>query len=138
LPLGVGCLRLDTEMSQLIRQHGVSVIVLDPSYEELDDRALEESGGLLLTAATTTDPPRVVLDLSATNYIGSALIELLLRAWKRLSERGGTMVLCGVQPFCADVLRVTRLETLWQTFDTRDQAVEAVLGVAATSDHAGE
>jgi hypothetical protein len=31
--------------------------------------------------------------------------------------------LCGVQPFCAEVIHVTRLDTLWESFPTREEAV---------------
>ncbi len=113
-------------MIQVSRQQDITVVELGPSYESLDECALEEIGGALLTEATKADPPRMVLDLSGTNYIGSAFIELLVRIWKRLTQRGGTMVLCGLRPFCAEVLRVTRLDQLWKTFSTLDQAVAAL------------
>jgi anti-sigma B factor antagonist len=115
-------------MVQVSRESDVTVIELGPSYESLDDDALEEMGGLVLTAASTSNPPRLVLDLSQTTFFGSMFIELLVRAWKRLSERDGTMALCGLQPFCAEVIRVTRLDTLWDTYATRGEAVAALAG----------
>jgi anti-sigma B factor antagonist len=113
-------------MIELTRERDVTVVALGPSYESLDDDALEEMGGLVLTAASTCDPPRLVLDLSQTAFIGSMFIELLVRAWKRISERDGTVVLCGVQPFCAEVIHVTRLDTLWEIHPTRAAAVAAL------------
>ena len=115
-------------MIDLSREQDVTVLTLGPSYESLDDDALEEMGGLVLTAASTCEPPRLVLDLSQTTFIGSMFIELLVRAWKRLSERNGALVLCGVQPFCAEVIRVTRLDTLWESYPTRGEAVAALAG----------
>jgi len=113
-------------MIRISRQQDVTVVELGPSYQSLDAGVLQDVTGVLLTEATRADPPRMVLDLSATSYLGSAFIELLVRAWKRLTERGGTMVLCGLRPYCAEVLRVTRLDHLWKTFPTRDQAVAAL------------
>ena len=46
---------------RVARHNEITVIELGPSYESLDDDALEEIGGLLLTEATIADPPRVVL-----------------------------------------------------------------------------
>jgi len=112
-------------MIRLVRQDDVTIIELGPSYESLDDETLEEIGGLLLTEATVADPPRVVLDLSRTTYLGSTFIELLVRAWKRLRERGGTLVLCGLQPYCQEVLHVSRMDTLFEILPTRDRAVAA-------------
>ena len=110
-------------MIRVYREQDVTIVELGPSYESLDECALEEISGVLLTKATTADPPRMVVDLSETSYIGSAFIELLIRVWKRLTQRGGTMALCGLRPFCAKVLRVTRLDHLWRTFPTQNQAV---------------
>jgi len=102
------------------------VIEFGPSYNSLDEDALEEIGGLLLTEAAHVEPPRLVLDLSQTTFFGSTFLELLVRAWKRLRERGGTMVFCGLHPFCAEVLEVTRLTTLWDVYPTRAEAVKAL------------
>ena len=114
-------------MAEVIHQPGCTVIELGASYDSLDLDSLDEVGGMLLTQAATAEPPRLVLDMSQTGFIGSTFIELLVRTWKRLTERGGTMVLCGLQPFCAEVFRVTRLETLWHCCPTRAEAVTALL-----------
>ena len=113
-------------MIRVSRQGDVTVIELGSSYESLDDRVLGEIRGVLLSQAMESDPPRMVLDLSGTDYIGSAFIELLVRVWKRLTERDGTMVLCGLRSFCAEVLHVTGLDGLWKSFPTQDQAVAAL------------
>ena len=112
---------------EITRQQDVTVIELGSAYESLDDDSLEEIGGLLLTEATIADPPRIVIDLSETTMIGSMFIELLVRAWKRLRERGGTLVLCGLQPFCAEVLRITQLDKLWETYPTQQEAVAGIV-----------
>ena len=113
-------------MMNVISQQEVTVVELGQRYESLDDDTLEELGGLLLTKAATADPPLMVLDLSRTTYIGSTFIELLVRAWKRLKERGGAMALCGVRPFCAEVLHTTQLDAIWGCYSSRDQAVRAL------------
>jgi len=113
-------------MITLLRQNDTTVIELGSAYDSLDDTALDELGGLLLTKAATVDPPCIVLDLSRTGFIGSVFIEILVRAWKRLTERGGAFALCGVQPFCDEVIRTTRLDTLWESFPNREQAVKAL------------
>ncbi|NQU22238.1 MAG: STAS domain-containing protein [Candidatus Nealsonbacteria bacterium] len=116
-------------MIQLVRQPDLTLLELGPTYATLDkETVLEEFGGMLLTVSLTADPPIVLLDLSATGYIGTSFVELLVRAWKRLTERGGTLALCNVQPFCAEVFRITRLDTLWDIYPTRGQAIVALTG----------
>lgn len=113
-------------MVQLTRQRDVTVVELGANYDSLEEGALEELGDVLLTNATMVEPPLLVLDLSQTTVIGSRFIELLVRAWKRLSERGGGMALCGLQPFSKEVLHVTRLDTLWESYHERNAAVAAL------------
>jgi anti-sigma B factor antagonist len=113
-------------MGCVIRQEGVTIVRLGPSYDSLDDRALEEFGGMLLAEATYAEPPQLVLDFLQTTHIGSSFIELLVRAWKRLNQRNGTMVLCSVQPFCREVLQITRLDSLWTMYPTEEEAVSAL------------
>jgi anti-anti-sigma factor len=124
-------------MVQLTRQHDVTVVELGPHYDSLEEGALEELGDVLLTNATLVEPPLLVLDLSQTSVIGSRFIELLVRAWKRLSERGGGLALCGLQPFSSEVLRVTRLDTLWESFSDRESAVAALARGDATKAEGG-
>ncbi len=114
-------------MTQLVRQPDLTLLELGPMYATLDEETvLEEFASTLLTESLTADPPIVLLDLAATTYIGTSFVELLVRAWKRLTERGGKLVLCDVQPFCAEVFRITRLDTLWDIYPTRAQAIAAL------------
>ncbi len=112
-------------MVEVSQQRGVTVVVLGPSYASLDEATLEDVGGLILTTAASVDPPRLLLDMSATEYIGSAFIELLVRVWKRLTERGGAMAVCGLKPLCRDVLRVSRVDGLWEMYPSRAAALQA-------------
>lgn len=113
-------------MSRVIRENDVTIIELDPTYDSLDDSALDGFREMLLSEAEHADPPRVVLDFSRTTFIGSSFIELMIRAWKRLQQRQGVMVLCGVQPFCYEILQITRLNSVWTIYPTRSEAVAAL------------
>ena len=114
-------------MVQSISRQTYTIVELGVSYDSLDIDALDEAGGVLLTQAATADPPRVVVDLFQTRFIGSTFLELLVRTWKHLHQRGGVMAVCGLHPLCAEVFHVTRLETLWHSYPTRDDAVKALV-----------
>ena len=113
-------------MSEIVRHSGVTVICLDPSHDSLTEETIRKFGQLLLTQAARAEPPILVVDLAETEYIGSSFLELLLRTWKRLKERKGTLALCRVRPFCLEVLEHTRLDTLWPAYSTRGEAVTAL------------
>ncbi len=115
-------------MSRVIREDDVTIIELDSSYDSLDDVALEEFGGMLLSEADCADPARLILDFSRTNFIGSSFIELMVRAWKRIQQREGVMVLCEVQPLCREIFQITRLDSIWRIYPTRSEALAALRG----------
>ncbi len=114
-------------MAGVTQQHDVTILELGPSYASLDIKALEAFGEVLFSEAAYAEPPRLLLDLAHTSFIGSAFIELLVRAWKRLKTRGGSMALCGLQPFCLEVLRIVRLDTVLPMHPTRSEAIAAFM-----------
>jgi anti-sigma B factor antagonist len=113
-------------MYRVIRQQGVTIIEAGSSGESLGEGTLEEFARTVLTEADQAVPPRLLIDLSQTDFIGSSFIELLVRAWKRVTMRGGEMAVCGVQPFCAEVLSITRLDTIWKIHSGRSEAIAAL------------
>jgi len=113
-------------MVRVIDEQGVKVVLTGPSYTGLQVDALEELGRVLLSEADQATPPRLVIDMSETTFISSSFIETLIRAWKRIKNRQGTMVLCAVHPLCREILQVAHLDTIWPIYDTRSQAVASV------------
>jgi len=119
-------------MVELLRHDDVTVVSVGPgNIDSLDEPRLSEIAEVLLDQAVQAEPPRVVLDLSETEVIGSRFIELLVRAWKRLAQRGGTMALCGLRPFCAEVVRVMRFDALWHVFADSRAVIEALCAGSA-------
>jgi anti-sigma B factor antagonist len=111
-------------MHRVTQEHGVTIIELGPSYAALDHDPLEECGEVLLSQAVRAEPPRLILDMSQTTLIGSSFIELVVRAWKRVKNRDGMMALCGLQPFCMEVMKVSRLDTIWPIYADRPAAMK--------------
>jgi len=54
-------------MIRISRQQDATVVELGPSYQSLEGGVLQDVTGVLLTEATRADPPRMVLDSSATS-----------------------------------------------------------------------
>ena len=115
-----------TKTPAITKQKDVTVISLGPEFESLDDAGIDEVKDVLLEAAQSADPPRVVLDMPHTQFFGSAFIEVLFRAWNRLNARSGKFAVSGLTPYCAEVIDVTHLDRLWDFFQTCDEAVAAL------------
>jgi anti-sigma B factor antagonist len=113
-------------MTEVIRQSDLTIIEFGESYDSLETAVLEEMAGALLGEATHADPPRLLLDLSKTEFIGSTFLDVLLKSHGRLNARGGTMALCGVREFCDEVFRAAKLDTIWTMYPSRGEALEAM------------
>lgn len=113
-------------MAEVQQIDGVTVVEFGPEYDSLDGPTLTRVQQLLLNLSHEAQIPWMVLDLSHTRFIGSGFLETVSRAWRRLNKRGGGIVLCGVQPFCAEVLSITRLDTLWPQYTALSDALAAL------------
>ena len=72
-------------------------------------RRLREELGRLIDAGKTT----VVLDLAHMDFVDSTGLDVLVGAQKRLSQRGGELVLRSPRPATQKVLEITRLDTVF-------------------------
>ena len=111
-------------MAKVFKHSGLTIAEVDSEYDSLAVAQLAELGSLLLDAAREADPPIMLLDLSETQYIGSSFLGLLTRVWKRLRDRHGRLALCDVNEICGDVLRASKLDTIWDVFADRATALK--------------
>lgn len=69
---------------------------------------------------------RLVIDLSALEYIGSAGVRVLLLAAKRLSAAGGKFAIVAPNTPVKEVLEITGLSSILQICSSREEAMAAV------------
>jgi anti-anti-sigma factor len=117
-----------TDEAFTIERHGdVTVIMATPALERLSFRLEKQAADLILEPIQGCDNPLIVFDLSRVNYFGSMFLALLIRTWKLVTARGGTMAISGVTARTRELLRVTSLDIVWPIYDSRNEAVEALL-----------
>ena len=102
LPLAAQ-LRIFRIMHRISRENDATVVEAGRSYGS-NEEDLAELAKVIMDQASKCEPPRLVVDMTNTSYIASNFLELLIRAWKKLKSRGGVLAICGIQPFCAEVL----------------------------------
>jgi anti-sigma B factor antagonist len=76
-------------------------------------------------AASLPHDPHIVLDLSAVEAIDSGGLGLLIRLQSRVRNAGGDVKLCAMPARIAEILRVTRLDTVFDTHESEGGAVAA-------------
>ena len=76
-----------------------------------------------LTQAGTIPGGRVVLDLSAVEFMASAGVHVLLTMTDQLKQAGGALVLVGPRPMVARILALTRADELIRVAATVAEAL---------------
>ncbi|MEW4563498.1 STAS domain-containing protein [Bremerella sp. JC770] len=113
-------------MVNILRQKDITVLDFGPEYANLDEASLSNVVQQIVEVAKHTSPPLVVIDLSQTATIGSFFIQFLIRVWKLIKKRGGTLVIAGLHEDCLNVLKRSKIESLWQRYPTREAAIDAL------------
>ena len=104
--------------------NGITVVTFGSQLEHLDDHAVMLHQEELLATADTADPPRVLFDLTQVALFGSTFIEVIFRVWNRLNKQDGNQfAICGLSPYCLEVLQITHLDQLWPIHESRSEAI---------------
>ena len=77
----------------------------------------------MLAALKDAELANIVVDFAAVSYFGSSMLEALRRLWNQIHDRTGGMALCNVSDIGREVLHVTRFDTLWTIYESRDEAL---------------
>ena len=114
------------DVFQIQQQGNVCIVVPSPTVENWNWAIIEQAAEIVLEPMRHVDQPQVAVDLTGINYFGSVFLALLLRMWKLVVSKSGTMVLGGAGPNTRELLAVTALDTIWAIYDTRAQAIAAL------------
>lgn len=102
-----------------------NVVVFFLKNANVDGKVAAEFKAKLLIEAQP-DIDALVIDLSNVEAMDSSGLGALLLAHRQLKEHGIPVILVGVQDFVKSLLNITRIDELFEYFDTVDDAVEAV------------
>ncbi len=117
-------------MTRIAEASGVATFHLARTYDALHGDELQLLEKAILEKIAASSEPRLILDFSETNYISSSFVEAVMRGWKKLQEKNGRMALCCLNSNCATVLKVCRLDRIWNLCDSHAQADKVVRAAA--------
>jgi anti-anti-sigma factor len=83
-----------------------------------------------IESVLNTDRPRVVLDCSKVRHLDSAGIHVLLCCLEEAMKRNGDVKLASLPAGSAAILELTRVDHLFQAFDSTDEAIDSFHGFA--------
>jgi anti-sigma B factor antagonist len=90
----------------------------------MDPIVLEAAAKRLYKMVDEEDRRKVILDFERVQYLSSQAIGILLTMKKKLDTLGNSkLVLCGVQPKLAELLKITRLDKIMNIKPTQKEAL---------------
>ncbi len=107
-------------------EKAVTIVAPGPDYDSIFEVSLPDFDEIL-ELAQTVDPPLMLLDLEHTQYFGSAFLSFLVRLSNRLTvQRKGRLGLCHLSKFCRAVITSANLDTLFELYESRAEALVAM------------
>jgi anti-sigma B factor antagonist len=120
--------RFSPEEAFTLERHGdLTIITVTAALEHIEFGLEEQVAELILKSLRRQENPLIVFDLSLADNFGSMFLALLIRCWKLALSQGGTMALSGLTERARELLRVTALDTVWPMYDSKREAIEALL-----------
>jgi len=100
-------------------QGSTKIVTLSGQIQHSDGRKLQETLGSLVAG----DKPNIAADLSRVSYIGSSALGIFVSTLKSAKKLGGDLRLAGPAGMVMDILKVTRLSTIFQIHPTVAEAI---------------
>ena len=119
--------RSNDEMFTIERHGDLTIITATRSLETIEFGLEEQVADMVLRPLRGQENPLIVFDLSQADNFGSMFLALLIRCWKLAMSQGGTMALSGVTDRTRELLRVTALDMVWPMYESKREAMEALL-----------
>ena len=69
---------------------------------------------------------KMVVDFSNVCFFSSQMLGLLVDLWRRMKDRGGALLISGINPQMTRVFRITHLDKLFEFYETTDAAMDSL------------
>lgn len=103
-------------------QNGASIMALEGRMDATTTAVFElSSRGVLDDGAR-----KVIVDMTALEYISSAGLRGILGMVKSMKAASGTLAFCGLQPMVSEVFRISGFNAILSVYDTLDAALLAL------------
>jgi anti-sigma B factor antagonist len=111
---------------QLDQHKAGDALIVTPLEDRLDARVANDFKEQM-TELIASGHTKIVLDLSKVEFIDSSGLGAIVSSLKRMGGRG-ELVVCGLQETTMTLFKLTRMDRVFQIFDSEQQAVSALGG----------
>ncbi len=117
-----------TQDAFTIERHGeLTIITANPALESVGEGLEDLAARLIIEPMKGEDEPVVLFDLSQVKYFGSVFLAVMIRCWKVVLAKSGTMALAGVSSHARELLHVTALDQAWPIYADRREAEASLM-----------
>jgi anti-sigma B factor antagonist len=114
-----------TDMRLLVETvEGITVVnFTDPNL--ISDEAIQQVEEQLDALLAQVGGARLVLNFDAVRYMSSAVLAVLLKGARRVSDMGGQLRLCCLAPGLLEVFRASGLDRVFEIHDEESSALDS-------------
>lgn len=123
----------NSEISQFLtieEENNKLIFTLRRELVSAEWSTIEQVGEAVLAPIEEKKKPQVLMDLSQLEHMGSSMVAMLVRVWKEVKEKDGTIVFVSEQNGIYEVLKLAGLAKVWTIKDNRQDALN-LLGSTA-------
>ena len=70
---------------------------------------------------------KIIIDLTECEFIDSTFLGTMVIALKKMTDLGGNIRLVGIQPEVEKMFQLTKMNRIFETFETREDALEGLI-----------
>lgn len=102
----------------------VTIAILTESkiLQEVDIQGLENS---IMALIDQIDEIKLIINFCDVKFLTSSALGLLIRVLKKMHDTGGKLKLCSIDPKIFGIFTITRLDEVFDIYDSQAQAVES-------------
>lgn len=101
----------------------VRVIVLAGEIDLYSAPKLKQEMAMLLESGIR----QVIIDLSSVEYLDSTGLGVIIGGLRRIKEKNGSLSLVGLSPLIRRVIEITRLNDVFDIYNTESEAFKAMV-----------
>jgi len=90
--------------------------------------SISQVGSQMLEELKERSKPQVMIDLSQLEHMGSSMVALLVRVWKKVESKGGDVSFLSTNEGINQVLDLAGLANVWTICDNREDALDHLGG----------
>lgn len=114
------------EIFAIQRQGDTAIVTPQIDLREFAYEEIAESAQGVSNLLKDGEVRNLVFDFHKTEYYGSTALGFFVKLWTKVKSRRGQMAFCNISKHELEVLRITKLSTLWSICDTLEEALAAV------------